>query len=147
AKVATESSTALDDAFVAIARRTRQVLIFGVTLYVGTRYLELPERIEALLIGVATIAAFLQLGLWAMAGLDFWLERYRKRAMQTDSAATTSLAALAFIGRVVLWSVVLLLALDNLGVDVTALVAGLGVGGIAVALAVQNILGDLFASL
>ncbi len=41
----------------------------------------------------------------------------------------------------------LLLALDNLGVDVTALVAGLGVGGIAVALAVQSILGDLFASL
>jgi small-conductance mechanosensitive channel len=42
---------------------------------------------------------------------------------------------------------VLLLALDNLGVDVTALVAGLGIGGIAVALAVQNMLGDLFAAL
>src|SRR3546814_20671159 len=40
-----------------------------------------------------------------------------------------------------------LLGLDNLGVDVTAMVAGLGVGGIAAALAVQNILGDLFASL
>jgi small-conductance mechanosensitive channel len=49
--------------------------------------------------------------------------------------------------RLALWSVILLLALDNLGVDVTALVAGLGVGGIAVALAVQNVLGDLFASL
>jgi len=46
-----------------------------------------------------------------------------------------------------LWSVVLLLALDNLGMDVTALVAGLGVGGIAVALAAQNILADLFASI
>ncbi len=41
----------------------------------------------------------------------------------------------------------LLLTLDNLGVNVTALVAGLGIGGIAVALAMQNILGDLFASL
>jgi small-conductance mechanosensitive channel len=46
-----------------------------------------------------------------------------------------------------LWSIVLLLALDNLGIDVTALVTGLGIGGIAVALAAQNILGDLFASL
>src|SRR3546814_2233093 len=46
-----------------------------------------------------------------------------------------------------LWTMLLLLGLDNLGVDVTAMVAGLGVGGIAVALAVQNILGDLFASL
>jgi small-conductance mechanosensitive channel len=49
--------------------------------------------------------------------------------------------------RLAVWSAALLLMLDNLGVDVTALVAGLGVGGIAVALAVQNILGDLFASL
>jgi small-conductance mechanosensitive channel len=45
------------------------------------------------------------------------------------------------------WSVVLLLVLDNMGINITALVAGLGVGGIAVALAVQSILGDLFASL
>ncbi len=51
------------------------------------------------------------------------------------------------MGKVVLWALVLLLALDNLGVDVTALVAGLGIGGIAVALALQNVLGDLFASL
>jgi small-conductance mechanosensitive channel len=57
------------------------------------------------------------------------------------------MTAVGFVARLVLWSVILLLALDNLGVDVTALVAGLGVGGIAVALAVQNILSDLFASL
>lgn len=55
--------------------------------------------------------------------------------------------ALRFVLVFALWSIVSLLALDNLGVDVTALVAGLGVGGIAIALAVQNILGDLFASL
>jgi small-conductance mechanosensitive channel len=48
---------------------------------------------------------------------------------------------------VAIWSLVLLVALDNLGIDVTALVAGLGIGGIAVALAAQNVLGDLFASL
>jgi small-conductance mechanosensitive channel len=57
------------------------------------------------------------------------------------------MSAIGFIGKLVVWSVVLLLALDNLGVQITTLVAGLGVGGIAVALAVQNILGDLFASL
>jgi small-conductance mechanosensitive channel len=55
--------------------------------------------------------------------------------------------ALSFIGKLGLWSLVLLIALQNLGVEVTALLASLGVGGIAVALAAQNILGDLFASL
>jgi small-conductance mechanosensitive channel len=55
--------------------------------------------------------------------------------------------ALTFLGRLVLWSVLLLVALDNVGVDINALITGLGIGGIAVALAAQNILGDLFASL
>ncbi len=46
-----------------------------------------------------------------------------------------------------IWSLLILVALDNLGVNITALLAGLGVGGVAVALALQNVLGDLFASL
>ncbi len=147
AEVAERTDTALDDAVVEITRRTRQGLIFGVTLFAGSHYLALPESVATVLRNVATVAAFLQIGLWAIAALDFWLERYRRRTLAHDAGAATSLAALNFIGRLVLWAVVLLLMLDNLGVNVTALVAGLGVGGIAVALAVQNILGDLFASL
>ena len=54
---------------------------------------------------------------------------------------------LGIAARVVLWTIVLLLILDNLGINVTALVTGLDIGGIAIALAVQNILGDLFAAL
>lgn len=147
ARLAGKTATPLDDALIQVAQRTRQWLIFGVTLFVGTRYLDLPDRVETVLQTVATLAAFAQIGSWASGGVDFWLNRYRERTLATDAGAATSLAALGFIGRVLLWTVVLLLALDNLGVDVTALIAGLGVGGIAVALAVQNILGDLFASL
>jgi small-conductance mechanosensitive channel len=51
------------------------------------------------------------------------------------------------ITKFILWSSILLLALNNLGINVTSLIAGLGIGGVAVALAIQNILGDLFASL
>jgi small-conductance mechanosensitive channel len=58
-----------------------------------------------------------------------------------------TLSIIGVVVRAVIWAVVLLLTLDNLGVDITALVAGLGIGGIAVALAVQNVLGDLLASL
>ena len=54
---------------------------------------------------------------------------------------------LIFCAQLIIWAIIALLALDNLGVNITALVAGLGVGGIAVALAVQTILSDLFASL
>ena len=147
AAVAARADAALYDAIIDIARRTRQWLVFGVTLYFGSHYLALPDQAEKILRNIAVIALFLQLGSWLLAALDFWLNRYRNHALSNDAGAATSLAALSFIGKLLLWAVILLLMLDNLGVNVTALVAGLGVGGIAVALAVQNILGDLFASL
>ncbi len=147
AGIANSSNTKLDDSLIEVARRTKQTLILLVTLFIGSHYLELPDRTQAVLSGVATVALFMQIGLWLVAGLDFWLNRYRHQAMETNAGAATAVAAMGFIGRLVLWAMILLLALGNLGVDVTAMVAGLGVGGIAVALAVQNILGDLFASL
>jgi small-conductance mechanosensitive channel len=146
-KFASQTATHLDDAAIEIAKATRQWLVIFVSLYVALQYLELAPRLEGAFRIAATIAAFLQLGLWANSGFRCWIELYRERAMKANIGAATSIGAMAFIGQVVLWSVVLLLGLDNLGVDVTALIAGLGVGGIAVALAVQNILGDLFASL
>lgn len=147
ARLTRDTPTSLDDALVYIAKSTRQWLVLGVTLFIGTRYLELPDRVSTVFTVAATVAAFLQLGLWFNAATRFWLDRYERRALAQDAASATSLAALGFVVRLALWAVVLLVMLDNLGVDVTALVAGLGVGGIAVALAVQNILGDLFASL
>jgi small-conductance mechanosensitive channel len=93
------------------------------------------------------IALFVQAGLWAGALLKLVLERYGERQFAENPASVTTLGAIGIIGKLVLWSVVLLLILDNLGINVTALVTGLGIGGIAVALAVQNILGDLLAAL
>lgn len=147
APIAARSANPFDDAVVVMARRTRQLLILLVTLFVGTRYLELPERLDTGFQYVATVAGFLQLGLWIGAALEFWLARYRARSLENNAGAATAVAAVGFVTRLGLWAVVILLMLDNLGINVTAMVAGLGVGGIAVALAVQNILGDLFASL
>lgn len=131
-------------AIVGMLKRTKQLLIFGVTLMIGTRYLDLSATIDRHLINIATVSAILQLGLWLSGALEIWVHSFRSKA---NGGAATSLGAVYFIARLVLWSLLALLMLDNLGVNVTALVAGLGVGGIAVALAAQNILGDLFASL
>src|SRR5581483_5261564 len=111
------------------------------------QFLELPHKADLWLERLATIAAFLQFGIWISALLDFWITRSRNRVIDTQAAGAGSLDPFSFLGRLVLWTLVLLLVLDNLGVNITALATSLGVGGIAVALAVQNILGDLFASL
>ena len=66
--------------------------------------------------------------------------------VSSQAGTVTTLTMVGFVLRVIIWSVLVLIGLDNLGIDITALIAGLGIGGIAVALAIQNILGDLFAS-
>ncbi len=64
-----------------------------------------------------------------------------------DSSTRTTLAAINFISRLVLYSLLLFFALDNLGIKIGALIGGIGIGSVAIALAVQNILSDLFSSL
>lgn len=144
-RLAKRTSTHLDDALLAVVQSTRQWAVLMVSIYFGSRWLQLHERVDEVVLGVATVGTFLQIGMWLGAMLDFYIQLSRFKG--GDVGATTSLSALNFIGRVTIWAAIALMALDNLGVDVTALVASLGVGGIAVALAVQNILGDLFASL
>ena len=147
ARLAANTDTIWDDAFVELLRHTRWVFLLLVALFAGSLLLTLQERVRDITHAIVVIAFFIQTGIWFNVAIRFWVEEYRRRRLKEDPASVTTMNALSFVGRIILWSVVLLLILDNLGIDVTALVAGLGVGGIAVALAVQNILGDLFASL
>jgi small-conductance mechanosensitive channel len=96
---------------------------------------------------LVTIALFWQLGLWFATAVGEFLERRRRHNLAENREALGSLTIIKFLASVVIWMLVLLATLDNLGVNITALVAGLGIGGVAVALALQNVLGDLFASL
>lgn len=147
AALAERTSTSVDDLFIFVVRKTHLLLVWLPAFWIAGHSLELPDRLDVLLKGAASLAMVLQAGLWIGGAIDFWVSKSRDRAMQENAGAATSLGALNFIAKVLLWAFLLLLGLDNIGVDVTAMVAGLGVGGIAVALAVQNILGDLFASL
>jgi small-conductance mechanosensitive channel len=147
AQRAVRSYARIDDVLLELVKATRLPVVAVVALYLGGQYLDLSAGAGKVLNAAATVALFVQAGLWGAALLAFWLNRSRTSALASNASAATSLAVLGFSGQLVLWVMVTLLALDNLGVNVTALVAGLGVGGIAVALAVQNILGDLFASL
>lgn len=131
----------------AMVKRTSWLFLLAFALYCGTLVPHLPANIDKLLHNIAISVLFIQAGLWAAAALGVMIDRYRQRQLENDPASVTTLNLLNFAGRIVIWTAVLLLALDNLGVNITALVAGLGVGGIAVALALQTILGDLFASL
>jgi small-conductance mechanosensitive channel len=147
AALAKNTLTQIDDLVVYVARRTHLLLVWLPAFWVAGHSLTLPDRGIELIRGAASLSIVLQMGLWIGGAIDFWIARSRERAMKENLGAATSLGALNFIAKLALWAVLVLVGLDNLGINVTAMVAGLGVGGIAVALAVQNILGDLFASL
>ena len=146
-RLATSTSTEWDDIVVVALRKTKIWFLALVAIFVGSMTIELSSTSARALDKILVIGFLLQAGFWASGAFMAWLQTRRERLIEEDAASATTMNALGFIIRLGLWTIVLLLALDNLGVDVTALVAGLGVGGIAVALAVQNILGDLFASL
>jgi len=126
---------------------TRTILLAIVVAYLAIRPLEIDPKLDQIVRSAAVIAILIQLGLWAVDILQHGLDRYRDERLATDASAVTTMAAIGFVTKIALWAVITLVALDNLGIDVTALIAGLGVGGVAIALATQNILGDLFASL
>ncbi|HWL63973.1 MAG TPA: mechanosensitive ion channel family protein [Steroidobacteraceae bacterium] len=148
ARLRQTNSTELTEIPVEILSRTTLLFFVVVSIFAGLSTLAMPDRAQRVLEAGLMLTLFFQVGVWVSAAAMAWLERRRRRtATLSDRAVAGSLGIIAFILRVAIWSLVLLVALDNLGIDVTALVAGLGIGGIAVALAAQNVLGDLFASL
>jgi small-conductance mechanosensitive channel len=130
-----------------VLSRTNLLFITIAAIFGAGQALDTGARIQHFLDSLLTIAFFWQLGVWFAAAVTIWIERRRQHSAAENRAALGSLGIIRFISNVVIWTLVMLATLDNLGVNITALVAGLGVGGVAVALALQNVLGDLFASL
>jgi small-conductance mechanosensitive channel len=130
-----------------VVSQTSVLFLLIASLFLGLQTLELPPKLARVVLTLFTIASFWQVGLWATTAVVGALERKQRKTLAVDRAAAGSLTIIGFMVRLTIWALVLLLTLDNLGIQIKPLLAGLGIGGIAVALAAQNILGDLFASL
>ncbi len=148
AALARRTSAQLDDALVGVLSTTSPALVLLASVLIGATVLELPGAWSARVSHLWFIVIALQVGLWGNRAIALWTADRRDRdqgASPQQASATASM--LSIMLRVLLWATVLLGILANLGVNITAFVASLGIGGVAVALAVQNILSDLFASL
>lgn len=144
---AKKTESHIDDVLAEVIAGTRLFFIFIGSAYIGAQFLTLsPAGLRVVDHGMI-IALIIQIAIWANRAIAIGLRQRLEKTMEEDAAGSTTLAIIGLVIRVALWAVTLLLILDNLGINITALVTGLGIGGIAVALAVQNILGDIFASL
>jgi len=145
---AARTSNEIDDLVVDLLKRTRMtVLIILVVAAVSFLVLKLPPTARTVIKFAAVIALVFQGMSWGNGIISFWMQRYAMRRGMTTGASGATVGALVVLVRILLFLILFLFALDNLGFEITPLITGLGIGGIAVALAVQNILGDLFAAL
>jgi small-conductance mechanosensitive channel len=145
--IAARSATRFDDLGVDLITRMRQYFLIGVALYAATRLLVLPENARGALQLLLVAVVLAQAGRWGNGLIGFAVEGYLRKNTEGDPGARATVQAVGYAARFVLWAILLIMALAAFGIDVTALITGLGIGGIAIALAVQNILGDLFAAL
>ncbi|EZQ19901.1 mechanosensitive ion channel protein MscS [Halopseudomonas bauzanensis] len=127
-----------------LLRSTSKLLIFAFALMIGLKTVELAPRWESAMSHGWFIALAFQIALWLDHAVKLWTDSLTRDGKARNPVTTT---LLGIIMRIVIWTMMLLSILANLGVDITAMIASLGVGGIAIALAVQTLLSDMFASM
>jgi len=140
-----KSKTDVDDELVKMIENIPGIFYGYIALYISIQYLVVASVITKIANALLIIFIFY----WATQAVSDLIEFLMRRIALKKGKSTEKTAsyfAINLVIKVVLWSVGLLLILSNLGVDITALVASLGIGGIAIALALQNILSDLFSS-
>ncbi|CAG0962222.1 Low conductance mechanosensitive channel YnaI [Phycisphaerales bacterium] len=144
--------TLLWDLGLRLILKTSVLIIAAVALAGGLRGLDLPAGVAraADILVIALLGA--QVAIWATVVADWALVLFLSRQTSTtaeaaESTLRASMAAVRFLVLLAVYAMIALIAMDNFGVDVTALITGMGIGGIAVALASQKILGDVFGSL
>ena len=126
--------------------RTRSFFMAAFAADIAAHAAAPPGTILSFVTLVFTVAAAIQGAIWVREFILGLVDR--RAAFAEDKAALASAGGIIrVLVNVVVWSLAFILVLDNLGVNVTALVAGLGVGGIAIGLAAQGIFSDLFAAL
>lgn len=151
--MASRTSAHWDDILARCLQKTHGAFLLMASLYLSAQFAGADLRTLSLLYKFFVVGMFFQTALWGNEILAYGLGRYLTRHYGSGSAekekqdALSTYSVINVTAKFILWTVLFLLLLDNLGVNITALVTGLGIGGIAIALAVQNILGDIFASL
>jgi small-conductance mechanosensitive channel len=144
-KLAEHTANKADDAGVKVLDGTAWYAYLALGLAVARQLVELSPGVNKILSATTFILLAIQVAIWCESILTVALARWATR--NEDARTSTAAAATRFLGRLLIWSALTLVVLSNLGVEITTVVAGLGVGGVAAALAVQSILSDLFAGL
>ncbi|MFN8369863.1 MAG: mechanosensitive ion channel [Bacteriovoracaceae bacterium] len=146
-RYATKTASHWDDWLVDLLDTLKLFVLFAWIFFFNTRHLTFAPFEQKLMMFVIVFATSFQFGMWGLHLLKNWRNSILLKKIEKDPSSSATIGLLYLALQTILIVTIVLIGLSNLGINIGALLAGLGVGGIAVALAAQNILGDLLASL
>ena len=145
-KIMEKTNGNLDDIFLKVVEQTKDLFLIFTGIYAGLQILSIPENCQEISDKVFMVITTLQTGLW-LSGFINYMTSHREKE-EANKQEKTAVHAFGLIGKIIIWTIIAMVAIQNItGMKMDALITSLGIGGIAVGLAVQNILKDLFASL
>jgi len=143
-KLAEKTKTSFDDFLVSIIKIIIFPSAYLIVLYFSVKALDFGEFFVKLInVSVVALATF-YVTRFVILLIDYFFDVYLRRQEGQYSVAK-SLAGIIRVTKMIIWVLAVCFYLDNLGFEISAVIAGLGIGGIAVALAAQALLGDLFS--
>lgn len=146
-KLTEKTQSTWDDIGVDLIDRLKSGVIFIWCLFAIGKSLQPPESVRRALLLIVVISSTLQVAIWGFHVLGNWRKTVLTKKIERDPSSSAALGLMFSAIQASFVVTIVLIAMSHVGINITALLAGLGVGGIAVALAAQNILGDLLASL
>lgn len=141
-----KTNSTLDDFIVGVLRKSVMPFIYILIFYFGLQYLALPSRLDQI-IQTAILAVTVYFIIRIISAVISYSFHQFINTNKKDETGRKQVRGILLIIKIILWIIGLIFLIDNLGYDITTIVTGLGIGGIAIALAAQAILGDLFSYL
>jgi small-conductance mechanosensitive channel len=146
-KLAEKTTTDFDDLLAQILQSIGAWFYVFVSLAVAVQFIQQPEMLKKVLFYIALVVVVYAIVKAIQQVIDYGFQRGMKQRLEEDPRFDVSVVRLlSKFAKGAVWIVAALLVVQNLGYDITALVAGLGIGGIAIAFALQGVLSDMFAS-
>ncbi|MFT5849928.1 MAG: small-conductance mechanosensitive channel [Patiriisocius sp.] len=144
------TETDVDDVIIGAIKGIRPMVYTLVALYVSLQFFALPALLASVFTGIVYFVVVYQVIEIALCFVEYGAKRFLEKDEDgdgvTDPNSATASHMFVLIARIALWAFGTIFVLSNMGIEVASLIAGLGIGGIAIAFALQGVLSDLFAS-
>lgn len=144
-KIALKTKTEVDDVLLEILEGLKPPFYFILSIYLSFNYLNFTEGISKFF-NIVILSILVYEGIRAAQTIISFVTYKTIKKEDNDAQAKMTVKTFNIFVKIILWSFGVILVLSNAGINVSSLLAGLGIGGIAIALAVQNILKDIFSS-